>query len=92
MQVSGRAIGQELMSEIVCPFLNELKFNVEGYASEYTAYEHNNTKILLNPKVQFGQPLVENTGYPADVLYQSYFLFLPWFFILIILSGISYCL
>lgn len=72
MQVSGKAIGQELMPEIVCSFLKKLKFNTMGYASEYTAYEHNNTKIILNPKVQFGQPLVENTGYPADVLYQSY--------------------
>ena len=52
--------------------MRDLEFNAEDIAEKYTPFDNNGIKITLNPKVQFGQPLVGNTGYSADVLYQSY--------------------
>ncbi len=71
-QITGRNRRQTLMPDIVRQFIQDLEFNVHDIAEKYIPFENKGIKIVLNPKVQFGQPLVGNTGYPADVLYQSY--------------------
>jgi uncharacterized protein (DUF433 family) len=71
-QVTGNQKKQELMTPIVSQFLQNLEFNAQDLAEKYTPFENNGIKIILNPKVQFGQPLVGNTGYRADILYKAY--------------------
>ncbi len=71
-QITGKYKKQNLMTDIVQQFIQDLEFNAQDVAEKYTPFENNGIKIILNPKVQFGLPLVENTGYPADALYQSY--------------------
>jgi uncharacterized protein (DUF433 family) len=71
-QATGEQRHQRLMSNIVSQFLRDLEFNAEGVVTKYTPFENNGIKITLNPKVQFGQPLVGNTGYRADILNKAY--------------------
>lgn len=71
-QVSGKDRHQMSIKEIVEPFAKDLHFDTEGLACMWTPFTRNDIKITLNPKVQFGQPLVGNTGYRADILNKAY--------------------
>lgn len=71
-QLSGKQKHQMSIGTIIEPYAKDLHFDKQGLAFMWTPFENKGIKISLNPKVQFGQPLVGNTGYPADVLYQSY--------------------
>ena len=68
-----QAVGQFLIKTTISKsFRIDTKAIPKDIAEKYTPFDNNGIKITLNPKVQFGQPLVGNTGYSADVLYQSY--------------------
>lgn len=71
-QVSGRRRHQMLSNEIVEPFAKDLHFDEEGLAFMWTPFSRFRRCIVLDPKRQFGQPLVEGTGYTADVLSTSF--------------------
>ncbi|MBN1362941.1 MAG: DUF433 domain-containing protein [Sedimentisphaerales bacterium] len=68
IQLTGRGHDQSMMRPIIEPFMKAIDFNEEGLAYRYTAGEWHGTKIVLDPMRQFGQPLVGDTGYRADVL------------------------
>jgi uncharacterized protein (DUF433 family) len=70
--LTGAAHNQAMMRPIVEPFKEHLCFAGDGRAERYTPFEKYGRKIILNPKRQFGQPLVDTTGYRADVLANAY--------------------
>lgn len=70
--VTGKQKHQTLMAKIVTKFMRDLEFNAEDIAEKYIPFENNGITITLNPKVQFGQPLVGDTGYRADILNKAY--------------------
>lgn len=72
VQVSGRWRHQTLIKEIVEPFIKDLHFNTEGLAIRFTPFAKYGRKIILDPQKQFGQPMVEKTGYRADVLDRAF--------------------
>ena len=71
-QLTGGQKHQILMPKIVNQFIQNLEFNTQDLAEKYIPFENNGIKIILNPKVQFGQPIVGNTGYRADILHKAY--------------------
>jgi len=66
-QASGKIKGQ-IMMRIVEPFMRDLHFDPEGVVTQFTPFNKYGRQVILDPKRQFGQPLVGNTGYRADVL------------------------
>lgn len=64
--------GQQVMREIAKKFREDLRFDAAGLSIEYTAHRFEDRKIVLNPEFEFGQPVVQGTGYRADVLYDAY--------------------
>ena len=72
IQVSGRGHHQALITEIVEPFMQDLHFNAEGLVIRFTPFKKYGREITLDPVRQFGQPLVGNTGYRADVLDKAF--------------------
>lgn len=72
IQVSGRGRNQKLMKQIIEPFMKDLHFDREGLVIRYTPFKKFGREITLDPSKQFGQPLVNHTGYRADVLEKSY--------------------
>jgi uncharacterized protein (DUF433 family) len=72
VQISGSQRGQSLMNQIVEPFKSNLTFDVNGLVVLYEPYKKYGRSIVLDPKKQFGQPVVSNTGYRADVLDNAY--------------------
>lgn len=72
IQASGRIRGQILLRPIVEPFIKDLHFDAEGWAIKLIPFKKYGREITLDPKKQFGQPVVGNTGYRADILDQAY--------------------
>jgi uncharacterized protein (DUF433 family) len=72
IQVSGKVKGQQSWKVIVEPFKQDLRFNEEGLVEQYVPLQKSGRQIVLDPKRQFGQPLVDNTGYRADVLNNAF--------------------
>jgi len=72
-QVTGGQKHQTLITKIVNQFIQDLEFNAQDVAEKYTPFVNNGITITFNPKVQFGQPIVGNTGYRADILNKAYF-------------------
>ena len=72
IQVSGRGHDQSLIRQIVEPFMKDLHFNVQGFVTRFTPYKQYGREIILDPAIQFGQPLVGSTGYRADVLDKAF--------------------
>jgi len=72
IQVSGHGRNQSLMKQIVEPFMKDLHFDKDGLAVKFTPFKKYGREITLDPNKQFGQPLVNSTGYRADVLDKSY--------------------
>jgi uncharacterized protein (DUF433 family) len=72
VQVSGRQKGQMAIQQIAEPFMKNLHFDPQGLAFMMTPFKKYKRQIILDPQRQFGQPLVENTGYRADVLANAY--------------------
>jgi len=71
-QVTGKNKRQTLMPDVVRPFIQDLDFNKQDIVERYTPFEHNGIKITFDPWVQFGQPIVGDTGYRADILNKAY--------------------
>ena len=54
--------------------LKDLHFCDEGLAVRFTPFEKYGRQITLDPQRQFGQPLVGETGYRADILANMYYI------------------
>jgi len=68
VQVSGKQKGQTAIELIVEPYKKDLTFDTAGFVQSYMPFTKFGRDIVLDPKKQFGQPLVGDTGYRADVL------------------------
>jgi len=73
IQASGKGRNQSLIRQIVEPFKKYLHFCDKGVAIRYTPFSQDGIEITLDPEKQFGQPLVGDTGYRADVLADAYY-------------------
>jgi uncharacterized protein (DUF433 family) len=71
-QVSGRQRHQMDIQSIVETYAKDLHFDVAGLAFMWTPFKKYDIQIVLDPTKQFGQPLVGNTGYRADVLDKAF--------------------
>ncbi len=69
--LTGRDKGQKSFTPCIEAYMKNLEFDENGLASIYTAYTHNNTHVVLNPALQFGQPVVAESGYSAETLWRA---------------------
>jgi uncharacterized protein (DUF433 family) len=72
-QVSGKkGVGQMALQPVVQEYLKDIEFNRENQAIAYRPpIRTANYNIVLMPRSGFGEPLVEQLGYPARVLAQA---------------------
>jgi len=68
IELTGPVRGQSMMEKIMEPFMERLCFDEKGLAQAYAPFEAYGRRIVLNPKRQFGQPIVEGVDYRADIL------------------------
>lgn len=72
IQLTGGGRGNLLSRPVVEMFLQDLQFNPEtGFASEYSPMAYDGAKIVLNPRLRFGEPIVYPGGYTAETLWHA---------------------
>ena len=72
VQLTGEHPGQGLIRQIIEPFMKRIEFSDDGMAERFTLFTWSGRNVVMDPEIQFGQPLVAKTGYPADVLVAAY--------------------
>lgn len=72
VQISSKGRGQMLLREVAEPFLIDLTFAEDGYASRYVAWRRGGRKIVMDPNRLFGQPLVQSCGHTVHSLLEAY--------------------
>ena len=71
-QISGKEHGQEGMHTLIEPYLKEIGFDEKtGLASTYRAYHRGENKIVMNPKVRFGEPILSGCGYTPEAIFEA---------------------
>ena len=73
MSLMGKAKGNLIFAEVAELHMEDLYWNDSVLAQSYTAWkEDDDRKIVLDPRKQFGDPMVGNTGYSAPALWHAY--------------------
>jgi uncharacterized protein (DUF433 family) len=62
LQVSGKQAGQYVHAKMLDRYLKKLEFNESGVASRYIPHKQHGRRIVLNPAVRLGQPIIEPCG------------------------------
>lgn len=75
-QISGKGHGQLGILPIIEKFYEDLAFDPKtGYASSYKAFERTYAsgthKIVMAPNVRFGEPILDDSGYTPEALYEA---------------------
>jgi uncharacterized protein (DUF433 family) len=69
--LTGKDKGQKSLKPCIEAYMKNLEFGEDGLASLYTAFTHKDTHVVLKPSMQFGQPVVAETGYSAETLWRA---------------------
>ncbi len=67
INLTGKRSGQYNLRKIVEMYLEDLCFDNEGYANSWTP----SPGIILDPKIRFGEPVVQGCGITAFTLYEA---------------------
>jgi uncharacterized protein (DUF433 family) len=75
-QISGKGHGQIGLTKIIENFYEDISFDATtGAASSYKAFERTyksgSHKIVMNPKVRFGEPILDDSGYTPEALFEA---------------------
>lgn len=72
MQISGSQHGQKGMVPLLERFLKDISFDANtGLAEKYKAFERGKHKITMNPRMRFGEPLLDDCGYTPLTLFEA---------------------
>lgn len=71
VQLTGKHKKQLVMKPIAELFMTDVGFSDDGLAELYTAFEWKTSKVLINPDIRFGEPMVVGTGYTARALAEA---------------------
>lgn len=72
VQVSGKSHGQPALTPVIERFLVDVFYDEKtGLANRYKAFERNNHQIVMNPKVRFGEPILDNSGYTPGAIFEA---------------------
>ncbi len=69
--ISGKSSGQQSFQACVEMYMRDLKFSQDGLAELYTAFRFGEQSVIINPAFSFGEPVMKENGYPADVLWRA---------------------
>lgn len=72
VQLTGSGTGNIVMADIAEPFMNQLKFGESPFAEEYTAWQKDGRRIVMNPHHRLGEPYLPSCGYTAQGLWEAY--------------------
>ncbi len=71
VKMGGKGAGQMTLAACVEGYMSDLKFDQKRVARIYTAFRYRDQNVVMNPNFRFGEPIIEENGYPADVLWRG---------------------
>jgi uncharacterized protein (DUF433 family) len=76
VQVSGKGHGQTGMTPIIEKFYEDVSFDPDtGVAIAYKAFERTyrsgSHQIVMDPKLRFGEPILDESGYTPEALFEA---------------------
>lgn len=71
-QISGKNHHQLGFTTVIENFYKDISFDPEtGFADKYKAFERKGHQIMMNPKLRFGEPILDNCGYTPEALFEA---------------------
>ena len=72
VRMSGTLKRQHVMKAIAEPYLQDVSFGADMLAQAYKAFEHQDRRIVMDPKKRLGQPVITGCRYTAGALWHAY--------------------
>jgi len=69
--LTGKYKRYQAIPQVAEVFMQDVGFDAQGFAKKYSPLTHGDFKILMQPDVRFGEPLVDGTGYTARCLWDA---------------------
>ena len=69
--LTGRDAGQKSFTPCIEAYMQDLDFDEHGLARLYTAFVYENQKVVMNPKINFGEPMMMENGISAETLWRA---------------------
>ena len=66
--VTGKYKQQHLIRPVIEVYLEDLTFDIFGWPTRYTPLREENREIIIDPKIQYGAPVVMPRGYTVSSL------------------------
>jgi uncharacterized protein (DUF433 family) len=63
--------GQQSDCTILSDFIEDLEFSADRKIIKHIAFKAVSDRIIIAPNFNFGAPIMENSGYPAEVLWTA---------------------
>lgn len=69
--LTGPDADQKSFVALMEKYMDAIDYDANGLACAYTAFKHGDQKVVMNPKVYFGEPVIVENGFPASVLWNA---------------------
>jgi len=69
--LSGKDRLQENHKLCVEPYMQNIEWDANGMAARYVAKQFESGRIVLDPKLNYGVPSIEEHGYAAETLWEA---------------------
>ena len=72
IQISGKEHHQSGFTAVIEGFYKDISFDPKtGLADKYRAYHRGKHEIVMNPKMRFGEPILDDCGYTPEALFEA---------------------
>lgn len=71
-QLTGKTVGQKEFHVLAQAYLRQIEWDEEGMARLWVASRWGDARVVLRPDWAFGEPVLEQSGYRAETLYQAF--------------------
>ena len=72
VQISGKQHHQAGFTTVIEGFYKDISFDPKtGFADKYRAYHRGSHEIVMNPKMRFGEPILDDCGYTPEALFEA---------------------
>ncbi len=71
IQISGRNSGNYVIRQVAEYFSDDLHFAASGLADLWTPLKLDDDAVTLNPRVRFGEPMIQSCGITARTLFEA---------------------
>jgi len=69
--LTGKDSGQKSFKECIEDYMHSLEYDEQGMARLFTAFTMGEQRVVMNPRISFGAPIVLENGFTAETLWRA---------------------